>query len=60
VEILSPSNTKGEIDEKRQLYFEAGASEVWLCDEDGGIRFFTADGPVADSALCSGFPTAIP
>jgi Uma2 family endonuclease len=33
-EILSPSNTAGEIDEKIALYFEAGAREVWICEQD--------------------------
>jgi len=32
VEILSPSNTAGEIGEKIALYFEAGAREVWICE----------------------------
>jgi Uma2 family endonuclease len=59
VEILSPSNTRGEIDEKRRLYFEAGAREVWLCGEDGLMSFFTTAGPVTASGLCAGFPPAI-
>ena len=39
-EILSPSNTQAMIDEKRALYFEAGAREVWICERDSNIRFF--------------------
>ena len=39
VEILSPSNTQAEIDQKRFLYFAAGAREVWICDRDSHIRF---------------------
>jgi len=31
VEVLSPANTTDEIDLKRELYFEAGALEVWIC-----------------------------
>ena len=35
VEILSPSNTQSEIDEKHALYFDAGATEVWICNLAG-------------------------
>lgn len=40
VEVLSSSNTEEEIREKRELYFEAGAEEVWIVTEDEQIRFF--------------------
>ena len=40
VEILSESNTVEEMAEKRALYREAGAEEVWIIDRDGCIRFF--------------------
>ena len=40
IEILSPSNSKSEIDEKKRLYFEAGADEVWICDLKGRMFFF--------------------
>jgi hypothetical protein len=36
----SPSNTA----EKRALYFEAGAQEVWTCSLDGKLRFQVAPG----------------
>jgi hypothetical protein len=61
VEILSPSNTPSEIDEKRALYFDAGAVEVWICNLDGSITFFVSpDHQVSTSALCPGFPDRIP
>lgn len=41
VEVLSPSNTKSEIKEKQKLYFEAGAKEVWICDLEGKMTFYT-------------------
>ncbi len=44
IEVVSPRNTRSELDEKRALYFEEGAAEVWICDRDGVIRFFHADG----------------
>src|SRR4051794_19058959 len=39
VEILSPSNTVREIQDKIDLYFEAGAREVWVCDRQGRLNF---------------------
>jgi len=61
VEVLSPSKTEAEIDEKIALYFDAGASEVWLCAQDGVIRFFTFETPRAARAskLCPRFPKSI-
>jgi Uma2 family endonuclease len=43
VEVLSESNTAEEMNEKRALYREAGAQEVWLVESDGRIRFFGDD-----------------
>ncbi len=40
VEIMSASNTMEELADKRALYREIGAEEVWVVDEDGTIRFF--------------------
>ncbi|MGZ8940635.1 MAG: Uma2 family endonuclease, partial [Limisphaerales bacterium] len=40
VEVLSPRNTTSEIAEKKDLYFEAGALEFWLCDTKGRITFY--------------------
>ena len=40
VEIMSTSNTEAEMQEKRALYREAGADEVWIVSEEGQIRFF--------------------
>lgn len=42
VEVLSASNTVEELAEKRTLYRDAGADEVWLVEPDGRIRFFRA------------------
>ena len=61
VEVLSPSNTLEEIEEKTALYFAAGASEVWICEEDGKIRFHFRTPPKIrqSSELCPEFPPAI-
>jgi Uma2 family endonuclease len=61
VEILSPTNTRGEIDEKCALYFDAGAAEVWICNLDGSMSFFVGpDHQVSASSLCPAFPARIP
>lgn len=59
VEVLSPTNTEREIDEKKQLYFASGAEEVWTCDDEGRVRFFDADGRRERSRLALDFPTRI-
>lgn len=40
VEITSAANTEEEMTEKRRLYRDIGAEEVWIVDEEGHIRFF--------------------
>lgn len=62
VEVLSPSNTPEEMREKKLLYFEAGAEEVWFCEESGELAFFAkADphAPMEASRVCPGFPRRI-
>jgi len=59
VEIVSPSNTRAEMEEKRRLYFEAGAAEFWLC-VDGAMSFYLKNGASAErSLLCPDFPTRV-
>jgi Uma2 family endonuclease len=43
IDVLRESNTAEEMDEKRALYREAGAQEIWLVELDGRIRFFGDD-----------------
>jgi len=59
VEILSDANTVKEFAEKRDLYFRAGAKEVWTCDSDGTLRFFALKGELRRSGLCPKFPKSI-
>jgi Uma2 family endonuclease len=59
VEVRSPSNTDAEMDAKRALYFEAGAEEVWICDEDGAMRFYDADGEMDASHRAPAFPAHV-
>lgn len=61
VEVISPSNSKAEIEHKVALYFEAGAKEVWECDESGKMKFHVGKPGVteAQSEFCSAFPIQI-
>jgi Uma2 family endonuclease len=59
VEILSGSNSKKEMIEKRALYFEAGAKEVWLCDENGFMSFFNSEKQLTVSELVPKFPLKV-
>jgi Uma2 family endonuclease len=55
VEVLSESNTAEEMEEKRAVYFDAGADEVWLVDLDGQVRFF-GEAEMEESVLAPGMP----
>lgn len=59
IEILSPSNTRAEIEEKRRLYFEAGADEVWIVAAGGEVAFFNKEGELTSSSLCPEFPAQV-
>ncbi len=60
VEVISPRHTQQEIHEKRHLYFEAGAQEVWICDGEGVMTFYIApENAVPRSRLCPEFPERI-
>jgi Uma2 family endonuclease len=61
VEVVSPSNSKGEIEEKVRLYLEAGATEVWLCNPSGEIDFRAGDPGIREphSSVCPAFPSVI-
>ena len=61
VEVISPSNTRLEMAEKRALYFAAGAREVWICDRDGRMTFFTGTNSRGQkgSKFCPEFPREI-
>jgi Uma2 family endonuclease len=61
VEILSPRNRKRERDEKRKVLFAAGATEVWHCDGNGQMTFFTGprDSGSKHSKFCAEFPPQV-
>jgi Uma2 family endonuclease len=56
VEIISPSNSKKEIREKIRLYTTQGAREVWTCDLEGQMQFYTAKDSLIHSKLVPSFP----
>jgi len=47
------------IDQKRELYFEAGALEVWVCSWAGRMAFYSPEGKLTHSKLCPDFPDTI-
>lgn len=61
VEVLSPSNRKREMAEKKTLYFLAEAAEVWFCNGKGRMTFFTNpnDSGSKRSSFCPAFPTKV-
>jgi len=59
IEVVSSSNTKIEMEEKRQLYLSAGAIEFWVCNEEGAVRFFDINGELKNSNLVPSFPNQV-
>ena len=59
VEVLSPRNSKEEVELRARLFFEKGAVEFWLCGLMGEMTFFDADGAIPKSKLCPDFPARV-
>ena len=59
IEVISRSNSTDEIEEKKKLYFERGAVEVWVCTLKGKMRFYTEASEIPASALVPDFPKAV-
>jgi Uma2 family endonuclease len=59
IEVISASNSKQEMLEKKELYFNAGAVEVWLCSLQGEISAYDPSGELFNSRLIPGFPRQI-
>jgi len=59
IEVLSDSNTKKEMQTKRQLYFNKSAVEVWICDQQGKLCFYDKNGKLKSSLLAPNFPKSI-
>jgi Uma2 family endonuclease len=59
IEVISSSNTPMEMEEKKQLYISAGATEFWVCNEEGEVKFFDANGQLEVSNLVPSFPNKV-
>lgn len=59
VEVLSEGNTESALAEKRDLYLDEGAREVWTCAADGTITFYDDNGKIDHSSLMPTFPSQI-
>jgi Uma2 family endonuclease len=59
VEVISKTNSTQEINSKRKLYFERGATEVWTCNLEGQVRFYNVEHELEQSQLAPQFPKLI-
>jgi hypothetical protein len=61
VEILSSTCSRAEMSERKALFFDAGAREVWFCDQAGEMTFYCAphSGAARASIQCPDFPQQI-
>lgn len=62
IEIVSPNNSRRELREKKRLYFEAGADEVWFREHDGRMAFYLRSAPETaeeKSGICPEFPALV-
>jgi Uma2 family endonuclease len=59
IEVKSSGNTLDEMEFKKRLYFEAGAMEVWICNEQGQITFYNEQIELVQSLLAPNFPNQI-
>ncbi|MEH2400894.1 hypothetical protein [Nostoc sp.] len=48
-----------EMEFKINLYLEAQAVEVWLCNEQGQMKFYNEQGELEQSLLVPSFPKQI-
>jgi Uma2 family endonuclease len=49
VEVVSPSHSKAEIEEKVQLYLNQGAHEVWVVYDNGITHYYNQTGEILQS-----------
>jgi Uma2 family endonuclease len=59
IEVLSDSNDEIEMSEKRRLYRQAGAEEVWQVGKDGAVEFYNEQGRAAKSNCVPNFPEEV-
>ncbi len=44
---------------KKELYFEKGAEEFWLCDLQGAMSFYNKKSELSNSELAALFPATL-
>ena len=59
MEVQSPSNSMPELLEKKELFLEAGAQEVWIRKRNGAMLFYDQEGLRERSGLCPDFPMRV-
>lgn len=59
IEVMSMSHSIAEMTEKKALYFECGAQEVWICNSNGDIKFYSVQGRLNQSEIALNFPNKI-
>ena len=59
IEVKSSGNTLEEIEFKKNLYLESQAIEVWVCNEQGEMKFYHQQGELEKSLLVPEFPQQI-
>ncbi len=59
IEILSPTNTITEMEEKKALYFDKGANEFWVCDKEGNMKFYLVTAKIKNSNIINDFPDKV-
>ena len=59
IEVKSPGNSMPELLEKKELFLDAGAREVWIHKEHGAMSFYDQNGLRERSALCPDFPVRV-
>jgi Uma2 family endonuclease len=60
VEVRSQKDTDRKMRKKAAVYFGAGVREVWVCDQDGTMNFYSPEGPLERSNICPDFPRNVP
>lgn len=50
VEVISSSNSRKEMEEKIELYLNQGAKEVWLCNQEGDLTYYSRSGKLEKSS----------
>ncbi|MDB5341534.1 MAG: hypothetical protein JWN70_7153 [Planctomycetaceae bacterium] len=56
VEVQETADDAERFSVKRALYFEKGAQEVWICNLEGDVAFYNAQGEIRSSDLFPDFP----